>query len=563
MPIQHLGPIAGIAASPQWIATAGYDNRLILWDKATRSALQLAHHDHLVNQCAFSSDGQWLVSASSDYSARIWSLPDLKLQAVLSGHTDDVDMAAFSPDDTLIATCALDRCVRIFLRNGQCLHTMQGHTGNVLSLAWSHDGQYVVTSSVDGTIRTWSARTGQQTHITDLGIRSDSVEMTRDGRIFAGDDHGRIALIENNTLHFIQAHQAGVKKIALNEDLGILVSLSYDRTMAIWQISQSESHSQLQEISRTELPACIWARAATILDDGRIACGTFGSTYALFDPSLHQWNLDGVAAGNALNTILVQGGDTYSVGDAGTVLHNGVPYSEMGSLCNFLVASGAHLFCGGQLGQIFDAHRGIVLYQHHSPLNCAAVLQRHGQTHLAVGTYTGEILIFEVQPLGTLTWAHTLELYENAVKGISVTANELFSVCANTDIAWHNITDWGLRKRITRAHERIANGCCVLNEGGFASVGRDLQLRLWRDGEHSSYRTPHRNSVKCIGANEQGSAVLTGSYGGTVARFDLHTRQWGPLQRLTHAGISAITWDAHNQQFLASSYDGRIYPVAA
>src|ERR1035437_2256911 len=420
MSIQHLGPIAGIASSAQWIATAGYDNRLILWDQATRRAVQLAHHDHLVNQCAFSADGHWLVSASSDYSARVWSLPDLKLHAVLSDHDDDVDMAAFSPDDRLIATCALDRCVRIFQRDGRCLHTMRGHTGNVLSLAWSHDGQQVVTSSVDGTIRTWSATSGMQTHITDLGMRSDSVEMTRDGSIFAGDDHGRIALIERDTLRFVQAHQAGVKKIALHEALGILVSLSYDRSLAVWQISHAGGHSQLQEICRTELPASIWARAATVLDDGRIACGTFGTTYALFDWKQHRWDLDGVAAGSAINAVTAQGGDTYSVGDSGTVLRNGAPFREMGSLCNFLVASGPALFCGGQLGQIFDAHSGTVLYQHHSPLNCGAALLRHGQSHLAVGTYTGEILIFLVHTQSALTLVHTLEFYENAVKGISV-----------------------------------------------------------------------------------------------------------------------------------------------
>ena len=563
MSIQHLGPIAGIAASPQWIATAGYDNRLILWDKTTRQALQLAHHDHLVNQCAFSADGQWLVSASSDYSARIWSLPDLKLSAVLSGHTDDVDMAAFSPDDQWIATCALDRRVRIFRRNGECLHTMQGHTGNVLSLAWSHDGQHVVTSSVDGTIRTWDASTGLQTHITDLGMRSDSVEMTRNGSIFAGDDNGRIAIMENDTLRFVQAHQAGVKKIALHEALGILVSLSYDRTLAVWNISNHNGHSQLQEICRTELPASIWARAAAILDDGRVACGTFGTTYALFDRHTGRWDLNNVAAGSALNTVLVQGSDHYSVGDAGTVWRNGQRHQEMGSLCNFLVASGPHLYSGGQLGQVFDAHSGRVLYQHHAPLNCAAALRRQGQAHLAVGTYTGEILIFQVHDSGTLTLEHTLEVYENAVKGISVTDNEIFSVCANTDIAWHGIADWTLRKQVTRAHERIANGCCVVKNAGFASIGRDLQLRLWQDGLHTSYRTPHSNSVKCIGVNDQGTALLTGSYGGTVARFDLQTRQWAPMQRLTHAGISAITWDPHQQQFLASSYDGQIYPVAA
>jgi WD40 repeat protein len=71
--MHHVGPIAGVAAHGSWIASAGYDNRLILWDATSRRALARSAHDHLVNACAFSHDGRYLVSASSDYSARIWS----------------------------------------------------------------------------------------------------------------------------------------------------------------------------------------------------------------------------------------------------------------------------------------------------------------------------------------------------------------------------------------------------------------------------------------------------------------------------------------------------------
>ena len=157
--MHHVGPIAGVAVHGAWVATAGYDNRLIVWDAATRQALARVDHDHLINACDFSHDGRWLVSASSDCSARIWSLPDLRLQVVLAGHDDDVDMARFSPDDAWIATCALDRMVRVFARDGRLIHAMGGHTGNVLSLAW-RDSRHFVTTSVDGTLRQWDALAG-------------------------------------------------------------------------------------------------------------------------------------------------------------------------------------------------------------------------------------------------------------------------------------------------------------------------------------------------------------------------------------------------------------------
>jgi len=43
--------------------------------------------------------------------------------------------------------------------------------------------------------------------------------------------------------------------------------------------------------------------------------------------------------------------------------------------------------------------------------------------------------------------------------------------------------------------------------------------------------------------------------------FDLHQRQWSKVERPTMSGISSITWDSSDGQFLAASYDGSIYPM--
>lgn len=558
--MHHLGPIAGIAAHGDWIATAGYDNQVILWDARKREALARANHDHLVNQCAFSSDGRWLVSASSDYSARVWSLPSLQLHTVLRGHGDDVDMAAFSPDDRSIATCALDRVVRTFDRDGRCLREMRGHTGNVLALAWSRDGARLVSSSVDGTIRIWDAALGVPLGVADLQVRTDSVEIAGDGLIYAGDDRGRIAIIRNGTPTFVDAHRAGVKKIALLESRGVLASLSYDRTIAVWRIGPP---GELELLGRSTLPAEIWARAAAVLADGRIATGTFGSTYAIFDHQSAAWNLEGVAAGPAINAVATLGDRTLSVGDAGTVRVDGQATAHLGSLCNFLVASGDRAFAGGQLGRLFDVTTGEILHEHHSPLNCGVAFEREGVPHLAVGTYTGEILVFSVGADGRPALARTLDAYENAVKGLSCSGDLLFSVCASTDISWHRIGDWSLHRRIAGAHERIANACCAVGEETFASVGRDRTLRLWEPQGAQVYPSQHPNSIKCIAVDDEHRVVATGSYGGTVAFFDVLRRQWISLQRPTSAGISSIAWDRSRRRFLAASYDGHIYPVAA
>ncbi len=553
----HEGPIAGIAAHGDYVATAGYDNKLILWDNKTRQALARGTHDHLVNNCAFSADGQWLVSASSDYSARVWALPSMRLQAVLPGHGDDVDMAVFAPNDQLIATCALDRLVRIFDLQGHCLTTCQGHTGNVLSLAWTPDSQYVVSTSVDGTIRTWDVTSGHEVQKNDLKVRTDSLEISSHGVIYAGDDLGRIVIIDKDNTRFVDAHVAGIKKVALNSQKGHLVCLSYDRSMSIWNVANDQAPI---EIGRAVLPETIWARAATILEDGRVATGTFGGTYAIFDVQTSTWDLQDVHAGAALNDVINTNGHTYSVGDAGQVLKDGQRMADMGSLCNFLVATGDQVFTGGQMGQLFDANTAEVLYTHHSPLNCATAFKHAHSNFIAVGSYTGEVLVFNVN--GKATLVKNLKLYENAIKGLSFSDGVIFSVCANTDIAWHRVSDWSVVQKVSRAHDKITNDCCAIDGDQFATVSRDRTLRIWRDGRAEVYPSPHPNSVKCISISDDKSRILTGSYGGTVAMFDLTQKRWTKFERPTMAGISSITWDPQGQ-FLASSYDGHIYPIHA
>jgi WD40 repeat protein len=553
----HEGPIAGIAAHGDFVATAGYDNKLILWDNKTRKALARGTHDHLVNNCSFSADGKWLVSASSDYSARVWALPSMRLQAVLAGHGDDVDMAVFSPDDRLIATCALDRLVRIFNFQGQCLTTCQGHTGNVLSLAWTPDSQHVVSTSVDGTIRTWDVASGQEVHTTDLQIRTDSLQISSHGVIYAGDDLGRMVIIDRDTTHFVQAHAAGIKKVTLNAKNGHLVCLSYDRSMSIWNVANDQTPV---EIGRSMLPETIWARAATILEDGRVVTGTFGATYAIFDVKTSTWDVQDVQAGAALNDVAQINGQIYSVGDAGKVLKDGQTVANMGSLCNFLLASGEHVFTGGQMGQLFDARTADVLYTHYSPLNCGVAFKQADESFIAVGSYTGEVLVFNVDRTPLLV--KNLKLYENAIKGLSFSDGVLFSVCANTDIAWHRVSNWSQVKRISKAHDKITNDCCAIDGQHFATVSRDRTLRIWGDEGAEVYPSPHPNSVKCISISDDKSRLLTGSYGGTVAMFDLKEKRWTKFERPTMSGISSITWDSRGQ-FLASSYDGHIYPIHA
>src|SRR5262249_28947966 len=66
--------------------------------KAFPEPLGIFKHEGPVVVTRFSADGHRILTASSDHTARIWNADDGRPLVTLSGHTDRVEDACFSPD---------------------------------------------------------------------------------------------------------------------------------------------------------------------------------------------------------------------------------------------------------------------------------------------------------------------------------------------------------------------------------------------------------------------------------------------------------------------------------
>ena len=74
----------------------------------------------------------------------------------LSGHTELVCSACFSPDGTKIVTASWDNTAKVWdIASGECEHTLEGHTNYVMSACFSPDGSKIVTASDDETAKIW------------------------------------------------------------------------------------------------------------------------------------------------------------------------------------------------------------------------------------------------------------------------------------------------------------------------------------------------------------------------------------------------------------------------
>src|SRR6266576_1289439 len=250
----HNGGINSAQFSPegQRVVTASTDKTARVWDASSGKPVgEPMKHELPVNSAQFSMDGQRVVTASNDKTARVWDASSGKSLGEPMKHEERVNSARFSPDGQWVVTASADGTARVWdATSGKPVGKPMQHGGvpfgGVLSAQFSPDGRQIVTASADMTARVWDAASGRavgEPMKHENGVVS--AQFSPDGqRIVTASVDGTARLWDVAGSRPIgqppMTHEDWVSSAEFSPDGKYVVTASRDNTARVWNAASGK-----------------------------------------------------------------------------------------------------------------------------------------------------------------------------------------------------------------------------------------------------------------------------------------------------------------------------------
>lgn len=526
---------------------------------AWRGRAILRGHTAPVNSAQFSPDGQHVVTASDDGTARVW---DRNAREILQirGHAGAVAFAQFSPDNRRIVTAGADGTARVWDAATGAPQLILKAEGPIRRARFSDDGKLIVTASEDNTARVWDAATGvERARLTRTNKVNDAQFSPRAQAVLVAVSDNRAYLwawstTDLTSLGTLAGAQGALYGAAISPDFQFDATIGADRAVRVYRTDDP------QRVPRTLTGHTAEGYSVTFSPDGKYLLT------ASRDQTARIWE---VASGREVARLV---GHADQVTDAA--------YSPDGRLIVTAGRDRVAILWDAGVGRSEDelqGHTDAVTQAHFSPDGKKVVTASADNTARIwdAGQGTG---LWTLENKGAVTDAQfsadgqrvVTASTDKTARVWNASTGQLVSTLTHDDWVWSAEFSPDNKLVLTASDDRTARVWNV--EGGapraqvdggaklsaahfspdgsrFLTVGADFAVRVWESatGKSVAVMTGHSNAINTAQFSPDGKRVVTASDDGTARVWDAAT------------GKELVAYRGHANRVLtaAFSHDGK------
>lgn len=197
-----------------------------------------------IHVIAVNSSSSKLIAGFAGGTLKIWDLCSGQSTRTWEGHNQQINHIAITPDDKKIISASDDSSVKVWdINSSNQIFSLSVHQAEINAIAVTSDSEQVILAFDDGKIEVWSLTTGAcitPTVLSDYPFEDPLTNLitTKDGEyiIFAVDTKIYVWQQSDNSVLAIEAHDGKIKNLILLPCNNLLLSVSDDDTLKIWNL---------------------------------------------------------------------------------------------------------------------------------------------------------------------------------------------------------------------------------------------------------------------------------------------------------------------------------------